>query len=258
MGQVQAGMIILLVIIFLFLPISYIQRINNENHDIKQHLNLSARVVSNCIEAENINSRDISLGYARDVLTPVKIDKDKLLTEFYDVLYKNVGSSDLFKSIKSKMLLKVLVYYDQFYVAGVDDQWGIPYYFTFETGDDIIYLYNNSNIVRYFDVAGNTRTDKTIADFGLTPVQKNQIIINKINSIISKFTSEKVIRDNGLKVEIYNPENKDPAYMANYQNYFNVLDGITFFVVYAENTNINVNRTDFKYINYNIVGYTVR
>lgn len=257
MGQTQAGLIILLIIIFLFIPTSYLQRVNNENHDIKQHLNLSARVLADCIEKEITNSRDIALGYSRPKLTPVRVDRDRLLPEFYEVLLKNSGSRENFERTKSRLLVKILVYYDMLYVAKNDDSWDIPYYFTFNVGSDIIYLNTRDDTVRYFDSAGTERSDRSISDYGLTREQKNDIIIGKINSAVAKYTSEKVIRDSGLNIEIFNPSKQDPAYLASKQDYFNVLDGITFFVVYAENTRMNVNRTDFQYINYNVVGYTV-
>jgi hypothetical protein len=257
MGQVQAGLITLLIIIFLFIPSSYLQRVNNENHEIKQSLNLSARVLANCIEKEITNSRDIAMGYGRPKLTAVRVDKERLLPEFYQVLLKNSGSQESFERIRPRMLVKILVCYDVLYVAKYDDKWDIPYYFTFNIGSDIIYLNVRDDTVRYFDSAGIERSDKTIIDYGLTKEMKNDIIISKINSVVAKYTSEKVIRDNGLKIEIFNSSKQDPAYLAHKQDYFNALDGISFFVVYAENTAANVNRTDFQYIDYNVVGYTV-
>ncbi len=226
------------------------------NHNMKESLNLSARALSDSIEKTRINYAELAKDYSKNELSVIEINKDTLLNEFYDILYKNVLDESRFGSIKNRLILKMLVYYDKFYVADANDNWSIPYYFTTTIGNELIYFNTKNNTAAYYDSSGTIKYNRDISFYSITPVQKNDIIINKINTIVMQYTSEKVVRENGLRIEIKNPANPDNDYRVK-KSYFNALNGITFFVVYVENTSIAVNNRDIKYKNYNVVGYTI-
>lgn len=256
MQQIQAAIVLLIVTVFIFIPTMGLKEVHDSNQEIKQALNLSTRVIGNCIERSKINFTELAKGYERDVNTPIEVDRERLLKEFYQLMSKNFPSERKFQSVKDKLLIKVVVYYDEFFVANKSDSWSAPYFFTWNAGSELAYLNTQNDVVSYYDSSGNKRIDRTIADYGLNEEQKNDRIIQQLNSVIAQYTSEKLVRENGLKIEIQNPARNDQQYKLS-KSFFSVLDGVTFFVVYAENPWMSVNSRDIKYQNYNVVGYTV-
>ena len=256
MQQIHAAIVLLIVVIFIFIPTMGLKEVRDSNQNIKQALNLSTRVIGNCVDHSKINFTELARGYKRDARIPIEVDRQRLLLEFYQLLNKNSLSESKFKSIKDKLLIKVVVYYDKFFVADKNDSWSPPYYFSWNTGSELIYLNTQDDTAAYYDASGNMQYNRTIASCGINDEQKNDRIIRQLNSVISQYTSEMLVREKGLKIEIQNPARNDPEYKLS-KSYFSVLDGVTFFVVYAENPRMVVNSRDITYQNYNVVGYTV-
>jgi len=170
----------------------------------------------------------------------------------YDLLYKNYYHDGAYQEIKQRLILKVLVVNDHFYVANEDDQWSHPYFFLWETTDRSLYLDIRDEVVYYYD-GHNNRVEGTLQSFGISEGEKNQRIIDRINDVVAMETATEL--QNGLEIMIQNPSNIEGAYRRRYQN-FNVLEGITFFVIYREDLQLEVNQNLLRYKNYNVVGYT--
>jgi len=254
MQQIVAAVVVLLFITFTFITLVYLDNTNSETEGIKQALNLSAKAVACAIDGSKSNYDEMAKGMDRSELSEIAIDNDKLLSEFYDVLYKNILNNESFERIKAGIPAKVVVYYDRFYIAGNDDKWSPPFYFTHYSGGKLLYLFTKSDIAYYYDNSG-IKVFTNIHAENISREQKNDIIINKVNSAIFQYTFDSVT-GKGLTVQIRNPENNEAEYKVRH-SYFNVLDGITFFVLYKENTGIGVDTREFEYANYNVVGYTV-
>ncbi|WP_036946814.1 hypothetical protein [Pseudobacteroides cellulosolvens] len=275
MGEIMAVIIILLLIIMVFVPLAYLNYSTANSEEVKQTLNLSCKVIVNNIENQSINLEGISKGYNIDDMSQVNIDMKKLLSDFDDELYSNSGNKDNFEKIKKSILLKALILKDKFFltkkvetIPGVfEDQWGPPYFFTTTLYDGtekkLIYMNAKDDRVVYFDGV-TEKKDKVMSDFqiepnsvlSLTKERKTKMIIDKINLEMEKATWEIGVR-NGIGVKIRNPYDKSIDNMVDYAN-VNVLDGgITFFVLYGDNTLLNANGKDFNFKNYNVAGYSM-
>lgn len=255
MQQIMALVICLLLAIFTFIPGAYLTNTINNYESIKQTLNLSARALGNCVQVQDLNFQELSRGSARSELSIIEVDKDLLLREFYDVLEKNIADPEKIDFVKSRLFIKVLVYYDRFYVADRNDRWSPPYFFTEDSSGQTVYVNSKNSDAYYYDAYGN-KIDTALSNIGLTDRQKSELIIQKINTVVSQKTGE-ILERNGLQIEIYNPYNDDPNYKVKH-SYFNVLDGLTYFVVFAADTRVQIHSGEFKFRNYNVVGYTLK
>ncbi len=255
MGQIIAIIIIIIMIAFSFIPMALLNHNQFQVGEIKQNLNLSAKALINSIDKEVVNVDNIAEGFNRSNEQEVSINKDKLLREFYDVLFKNYHHEKNFAGIKSRLVVKLLVLHDRFYVANLHDQWSPPFYFTdYQLGKQI-YFNTRNHTIYYYDETSE-KVYQPMELYGTTAEIKNQLIIDKINSVIGNETA--IYREEGqLAIEIRNQESNIGDYNSKYQN-FNVLEGITFFVIYQEDSKIEINREFFQYKNYNVVGYTLR
>lgn len=241
--------VIFLVLIFTFIPLSHLEFYNRSTEEIKQKLNLSVKVLPYCIDNTDNNYMLLAEGFKRCNT----INKNKLLDEFHDVLSDNICNEKKYQEIKSGILAKVLVYYDRFYIAGRNDRWSPPYFFTCQDGERLYYVYTRGDYVYYYN-SGNIVTC-SLNSTGITKEQRNNIVINKLNSIIAIYTLD-TLTGKGLNIKIYNPGCDSPEYKAK-NMCFNVLDGITFFVVYSDSENLGLNGKKFRFSSCNVAGYTM-
>lgn len=248
--------IMLVMMIFQFVPMQFLLYQHYGNINIKQALNLSARVIGVSVEKSRDNLTRIAGSRGNEGSAEIEIDKEALLKSFYETLGMNLLAEETFKETEKNLILKAVVHHDRFYVAGRDDRWSPPYYYTFREDGETVYLSAESTAVTCYEDSGEKIDGRSIVDYGMSESQKNDIIINKINSIVSQGTSEKPLRQNGLKIQIRNPANNEGRYRTD-MGYFNALGGVTFFVVYADNTGIIINNKDMKYRKYSVVGFTI-
>lgn len=255
MGKLIGFIIVIIFIIFTFLAVYNLYQNSYAIEDVKYVISLSAKALGNCVETTKTNLYGERRGFDKNIYeNPVTVDKDKLLIEFYDSLYSNYYDEEVFNKITSDIIAKILVYDDKFYVAGISDKWSPPYFFTKEVGGNIIYLNTSSDVAYYYNASGN-KVYSNITSFSITQEEKQQEIIDKLNETVSQLTFD-YYRQNGLKIETYNPFKSDGEYIASYSR-FNILDGLTFFVVFAENRGIYLDNRELIYKNYNVVGYTM-
>ncbi len=254
MYQTITVIVLILFIAVTFLPLAYQVYYEMITEKIKHAVNLSVKILPNCILDNEDNQRNIASGYKRSYKSPVEIDKKKLVAEFYDAMEKNMAGSELFEKMKECILLKVIVYYDRFYVADKYDRWSPPFFFTKTNGDKLYYLYSYGNVARSLE-GGENSDDIYLNEIPLTEEQRNDIVIEKLNDVIESYTFE-FSSGSGIKIKIFNPEKNDPEYKA-HNNYFNVLDGVTFFVVYRNVNATAVNNTIFRFDKAAVSGYTM-
>jgi len=183
----------------------------------------------------------------------IVIDKESLLNEFKELIYLNYLDYKAYKELKERLPIKILVYADRFYIAGKNDKWSQPIFFCYEeSGGKLLYFNTTNNEVYYYDQHQNIVKD-VIASFGLTSEAKEAFIINKINQYAEVFSRENGV---GLKIKIKNNNKGDIDYKVQMSSY-NIMDGITFFVIYS--------KTDYLYTPYGtqkirqgeVIGYTM-
>ncbi|MDP4181579.1 MAG: hypothetical protein Q8942_10840 [Bacillota bacterium] len=276
MGEIMAVIVILLLIIMVFVPLAYLNYTNANTEEVKQTLSLSCKVLINNIEDNSINMEEISRGYQVEDISSVSIDMKKLIKEFDQSVYSNAGNVENFNKVNSCILLKALVLRDKFFITkkietkpGVfEDSWGPPYFYTaaafYGKQEFLIYMNTKDDRVVYFDENGNEKRDKVISDFSIGPDSvlsftrelKTKIIIDKINMEMQKNSTELGVR-NGLGIKIKNPFDESVDNKVNYAN-VNVLNGgITFFVLYGENSFLTSDSKEFNFRNYNVAGYSM-
>ena len=255
MHNVITCILLILIISFILLPLIFLSENNLDIRETKRALNLASRAVGVSIEEKKTNLLNMAKGYRGSEQDFIEIDKDRLLFEFYDVLHSNIPADDKFEKIKSSIKAKIIVYYDRFFVADSNDGWSAPYFFTVEKDGRLIYLYSNNNKAYYYDKDGNVK-DTDIKALGISEMEKNDIVISKLNEVVGKYTSGQEDA-RGLSIQILNPANDNAGYIAKNSG-FNVLDDITFFVVYKDNFHLEENRYKIKYQNFNVAGYTVK
>ncbi len=250
MPQINTMIILLLLIVFAFVPLSYLKANNVERQALKQNLNLSAKALLTSIEKAPYTTGELSKGHYKEALSSVDIRKEYLLDEFYHLLSENYRDVEKAEAVKSRILVKVLVHYDKFFVADQQDRWSAPYFFTYVDEGKLRYVNIKNNDEYYYGAHGICYEPMKISE-----KEKNTLIIDKINEVVAQYThrSEK---GKAAWIKIKDPADQDMEYRIKY-SYFNVLDGLTFFVVYVQDTHLNVNRQEFEYKHYNVAGYTL-
>ncbi len=269
----MAVVIVLLLIIFAFVPLAYLNHNFIETENTKESLNLSAKALANSVEQISVNLDDLALGYSRDEDTYIRVDKEKLQREFYQILKANIMNEQKTAEVESSILIKVLACQDVFFIAGKgkDAVWSNPvFYKTTAIVDGYsrnIFLNTKNNKIYYYNNAGEkvqSSLEKCSVINGIACVDnddkirvKNDVIINMINTEVARYTYEPGIR-NGLNIRIRNPKEENPEKIAS-TSYLNVLDGgVNFFVVYGENPVLSIQSKDFKFKNYNVVGFNIQ
>ena len=255
MGQIIALIIILIMAIFLFLPMFNLVENHHEVIDVKRRLVLSSKVLINSIQKEELTKGD-EVGVNKDQFkTEITVDKDKLLSSFYGMLLQNFTNDRKREKIISNINVKILVQHNRMYYAVDESRWELPIFFTYNYMGEIVYLSTNNNLA-YFYKNDGSRLYKDISEFGITVEEKEQIIIDTVNNVVSEY-SYKEEKGKTLNIRIKNKHRED-IHKKMSEASFNVLDGITFFIVYSDEKIRKVNNEEFIFRNYNVVGTTLR
>ncbi|WP_432664793.1 hypothetical protein R9X47_00880 [Wukongibacter baidiensis] len=254
MGKVIFFVFFIFFVTVVFIPNMILIDNNNDIELMKQNLNLASRAIINSIDKEIPNSGEMSDGYNKNFYYDVNIDHERLLKEFYDVLRKNIVDDNEYESVKDNVKSKILVYHDKFFIADEKDLWSPPFFFMVEHNGTDIYLNSMDDKAYYYDDTGS-KVYKDISEYGITLRQKNDIIIDKVNQTVGQLTYEVGLRD-GINIKILNKDNDDVNYIVQ-NRHFNILDGLTFFVVFVENKPLEFDGKRLDYKNYNVAGYTL-
>jgi len=244
----------ILLFICVFVPAALLVQNNFERMEIRDAICLSAKALAGSLKHTAGNYRLIAEGKLNDGNSEIEIDKERLLQEFYSTLKLNILNDKKFEQLVAAMKIKILVYSDRFYVADSMDRWSAPYFFTVEKDGLIFYLFNSSTKAYYYNDSGD-KIYADIQDIGISKEHKNSIIIDKLNAVVNEFTYSYEDK-NRFSIKILNPESNDIMYLKEYAM-FNVLDGITFFVVCTDSKNTVIREKGIKYKNYNVIGYTI-
>ena len=254
MSHVTTTIIVLLFIALMFIPLAYLSTTYQNVQSVKQTLNLSAKSLNSAIDFQIDSSVQLSSGYSKRIFSEKKVDKQELVSAFYTMIQKNAGSKQKADKLKENILTKVLVYPDRIYIADNAGRWSAPYFFVHHVADTLIYV-NTENDYAYEEDSTGSITRSPIVAYGLTTEQKNDLIIDTINHVIAKHTYYKT-QGKAYTPVIRNPDTADIEYQLAY-GHFNVLKGITFLVLYVENTHWYADRVRVDYRNYNVTGFTL-
>lgn len=253
MGRVLFLIFLAIIIVIIIVPNMILIDNHNDKIIMKNNLNLSARVLINSIDKRIPNMDELSEGYGKSPAYNISVDKDRLISEFYDVLSKNILDEFWYAETKKSIKAKILVYNDRFYICDSLDRWSPPYYFICEYNNKTLYINSEVETAYYYE-DDDTKINNDISSFGLTLEKRDEIIISKLNKEISKYTTDEF--NESINIKIYYSNKTDGAYKAENFN-FNVLDGLTFFVVYMYKDRINAFDNEIKASNYQVAGYTL-
>ncbi|HCC07581.1 MAG TPA: hypothetical protein DEP72_05420 [Clostridiales bacterium] len=139
------------------------------------------------------------------------------------------------------------------YVLNVDNIGTKDYYLNMLNNKIYNKLINptDDDQVGYRDVISNELLiPRSIKFISLTKEAKNDIIIKKINQVISDYTG-------GMTVNFPNPENVISRVNMK-QKDLNFFEGTTFMVIYKENNYLDVRNEVMEFKNYVVAGYTLK
>lgn len=267
-----------------------------EKRDIKTTMNLASKSLVNSIDMGGASYEIFSLGHYLENEDLIQIDQDRLIKEFNDVLYKNTLNPEYMKELQRRIPLMVLSYGDRFYVAEMKltppangnrqniEEWDVSYvwlppiYYNFvDDAGRLIYVTARDEVGTYYQGYGATEVPMkvdldTVTKNGVpvTKQMKEELIVEKLNSVVLAKTVDPANLNGGLKIRIkpdgledldissYTAEQKDEYFELLYElDNFNILDGITFFIVYSEDDVRGFDGTTFHYTNYNATGFTL-
>jgi len=209
-------------------------------------------LVNSATVLKNNYSYDMSMVYKKrpDVI----VDKEELLEDFYELLYMNLLDYKPYKKIKESLPVKILVYKDRFYIAGRNDVWSQPFFFCYEEGTGELLYFNSADTSVYYYDDSNQRIEASVNDFGITPEQKDQFIIDKINMYAEVYSKENGI---GINIKIKNPNNLNMDYKVPMESY-NILEGVTFLLIYSDYSNLQSDNELYSIHDYDVIGYTLK
>lgn len=223
---------------------TYYKRINTENT-----LDLVSMVLKNSTSSKLDNLNNISNGYLN---TKFEIDKNKLIYDFFDVL----ESTDADSSIKSNIVSLNLVNDDRLYTYDMFlEKWlPVEFYSSVKDGDEIFLSVFGDECYRYDSVG--RKVYGTISDYNITDKQRQDIVINKLNEVIGKYTkSSDYVESFGIKIKNTLESNGEEIYK---QSFFNQIDDITLFVIYKDVRTFTFTQiVNNRFTNYRVSGYTL-
>ncbi|MCT4611760.1 MAG: hypothetical protein N4A47_00155 [Clostridia bacterium] len=285
MEQTYTTIILVFMSILVFTVMAYFEGTNYEKQILKHSLNLSSKVLINNINETHANFEEIAQGYtffSEKRVPKIDINKEKLMDDFHIMMAKNYGDAVKYKSkITQNLTVKVVADYEKFFVAGVNDKWSAPYFYSYtnrhtnkvyylntlydegieadtDTRVSLYTVFNNPHdgteeIDRYYDESDDSYENKERFEEELHRL-KGYYITNRINAIIAK-----PAYTNGLAIEFASNRASESNRVNNFsQDNFNPLEGITFFVVYKEDKNIFLQNDRYDFKNYNVVGFTLK
>jgi hypothetical protein len=230
---------------------------NTEKMDIQYSLNLACREIVNSVSSKRVSVENIAFRRTYDI----ELDNTKLMDSFYNTLKLNIKNENNFAKLKENIVCKIVVLNDRFYVAGEDDKFKAPVFFS-EYNDSLgEFLYYKINSEDTYYYSGSNKIESDLASHGVTNEEKIDFIIDRLNDYISRNTlSIRYGKDNKLEkysiqIQVKNPEKGGGEYIATHRH-FNILRGITFLVIYNENSTIAF-RDMINFKSYNITGYTI-
>lgn len=245
MGKLVATFILTLLIAVMALMNFFYDNYEYEQDKARAAMAHAAKVLN-----ENYYIED---GLIFDDLDDIKIDEEKLLLDFDNCLFDNYFNYETYTKTRKSIRAKVLVYQDYFIISSSNNVWSAPYYFWYEApGGQMVYLNTKDSKTVYYN-SSNVAVEGVIADFGLTSEQKTDLIINRLNDVLGAYTLD---RGNLVNVKVQNPYNLTDDYKREYQS-FNVLDGVTFYVIYDNENELFIFQEMFRIDSTEIVGYTL-
>ncbi|OJV65267.1 MAG: hypothetical protein BGO41_01510 [Clostridiales bacterium 38-18] len=233
---------VLQILVFSIIFLGFNNSVDNRDSEIRS--SLMAKVLYSNISLNYEDTSNLSFGYA-NTENEIIVNQDKLIQDFFYVNESTENRLD-----QNHISALILVYYDRYIIYDPYlSKWQAPVFFTYNISGNQYYLNTQNNTA-----LNNQNSSFAISSLGLAEEEKNQIIIDKINTGISKFTSDEYAP---LQLKIRNASITDGDYLYEY-NTFNVIDDVTFLVVYKKASLYDLLGNLRTYKNYTITGYTIK
>ena len=206
---------------------------------------------------EGLDSHKVKSG------TPIRVQLTEMETPFYDywrskddyVYDENFEMVSKKENFSNGVSLTVPNYeYFKKYEIDMDNDGVVELYYL-NTRDNKVYNkyinVMNDDEVGYYD--SDPAVDKIIIPYhidyiSLTKKEKNEIIIKKINQVISEYTD-------GLVINFPNSESLLQDIRTKELNFF---QGVTFLVIYKENSYLTIKDKQMDFKEYIVSGYTLK
>lgn len=254
---------------------------------MKHNLNMGSKVLINAIDTSGANSEVLSLGYYLQNEDALTIDKSKLVKEFSEVFRSNFANDVAYKEAQRHIPAMLLTYGDRYYLAKIkmsdgdsksldsykiQYSWSAPMYYTVtDDSGRLLYLNMRYDTSTYYSGEKATLVKNSEVMVGgktLTPTVRDHLIIDKINTTVGQVTTDPLDDSASFKINIrargeFDKEPTDKSQVQAYREQlrygsnFNVLEGITYFVLYSSDKNGYLRDKVFRYRNYNAAGFTL-
>lgn len=212
---------------------------HRSNEGIKKALNLSCRVLDDCISVEEDSVENISEGYELNSDLAVGIDLEKLDVELKEVVGKNLRR---FRRKNEKInrgniiKARILVSGEYILVSRNECAW-VP--MLLRDGDKILSVYDNKNYKNIEGVkipAGEYDIEKNIVE------KVNEVIKGEMYDASSDMSYAVKIASGDIRVE---------------EGRYNSLKGVTLFLLYIEESPKRIDPEFRRNCNFAITGYSV-
>jgi len=282
MEQTYATVIMLLLIIFVFVPMALMQNRNTEFEKLNNSFNLSVKVLKHNFAKETGNYEELARGtrgHNVSNMPDIVIDKEQMMKDFHSVMMDNFGRGKNYREVRGNMLAKVVSDHEKFFIADSVDNWEGPFYYTYtdvallgktyylntlfeqalDTDNNVVGLeevFQNDDDVKNFPAV---TTYESAEEYKRLLVRKrNFAITNKINRFIASKTGG---LEEGLAIEFESTNLADASEGKRNtlkSEDFNPIEGISFFVVYKEENPVFLSTVGYNFAHKNVVGYTLR
>ena len=210
----------------LALVITILYLVAFETNDIKIEKSIagSCEVLASAISQTDSSIENIGDGFLKSS-PDFEVDEATLIRRFYSLLRKNEPE----KVVESIAMVAVVQEYELSVYDPSIEQWLPPMFFTYEAGSHLYYLSPFHRYCYYYD--GSNVVSTTIGAAGISDVERQSVVIEKINERLGAFAMTN--GDVASQVKILNTANSDQEYWVDNMS-FNPLDGFTMFVLYQE------------------------
>ncbi|MEO2202149.1 hypothetical protein ABGV42_00140 [Paenibacillus pabuli] len=282
---------------WIFVPFAEVKAHDYEVHKTQHVIQTSTKALISARQVQDNDYFNLSEGYMLESDDVVNIDLDVLRDEFIQSIYRNTGSIKEQNRFLNNIPMLALTYGDRFYLginrgyvptggtsSNIDDysvtyDWLPPMYYTvIDDSGRLMYLNLRDETSYYYQAVSTVNENKIVVDNStvsiggkkLTKDLRDKLVIEKINAHVHRMTRDPYEKNYGFEIQIrpagmenadisgYTPKQRSDYYSKLIQmSNFNILEGITFFVIYSTDEPKYIRDRDYQYRNYNASGFTL-
>lgn len=123
MEQSATSIIMIMLVVFVFMPALFMGMLHANRQKINEAMYLSTKCLQDGVENSDYALEEIAQGYAYsdDPIMRVRLDEAKVFTEFDDLLFQNINNVEQFARIRNNIVCEMIIYPDRYVV------WNKPY-----------------------------------------------------------------------------------------------------------------------------------